>query len=146
MASNVVKAQSALREYALGFPQAVEEFPWGDRVVTVNKKIFVFLGQAKSDGGELSLSVKLPRSRALALELPFTEPTGYGLGKAGWVSAKFSSDSDPPLELLMHWVDESYRAVAPTKLVAVLDGAAPPVAKNEKRKRAAKKPARQKKR
>jgi predicted DNA-binding protein (MmcQ/YjbR family) len=34
-----------LRDVALGLPEAVEEFPWGDRVVKVRKKIFVFLGE-----------------------------------------------------------------------------------------------------
>ena len=51
--------------------------------------------------------------------LPFTEPTGYGLGKSGWVTAKF--DDTPPLPLLKEWLDESYRAQAPKKLQAMLE-------------------------
>ena len=80
-------------------------------------KVFVFLGR---DEGDLGLSVKLPQSGMLALSLPFASPTGYGLGKAGWVSARFGARERIPLDLLRAWIDESYRAVAPKRLVAVL--------------------------
>ena len=76
-----------------------------------------------SDEGDLGLSVKLPQSGMLALSLPFASPTGYGLGKAGWVSASFGARERIPLDLLRAWIDESYRAVAPKKLVKQLDGA-----------------------
>lgn len=108
-----------LRESALSYPGAVEDFPWGERVVKVKGKVFVFLGR---DEGELSLSVKLPQSGMLALGLPFASPTGYGLGKAGWVSARFGAREKAPVDLLRAWIDESYRAVAPKKLVAALPG------------------------
>jgi len=112
------QAKAALREFALGFPGAREEFPWGERVIKVGKKVFVFLGMA--DGDELGLSVKLPESGPMALLLPFAEPTGYGLGKSGWVSAHFVASDDPPLGMLREWIDESYRAVAPRTMTAKL--------------------------
>jgi predicted DNA-binding protein (MmcQ/YjbR family) len=113
--SNKLKqAKAALRDFALGYPGAREEFPWGERVVKVGKKVFVFLGMP--DGDEMGLSVKLPQSGPMALLLPFATPTGYGLGKAGWVSARFGPSDDPPLGMLREWIDESYRAVAPAKL------------------------------
>src|SRR5690242_9119860 len=37
-------ARADLRAFALGLPEAYEEFPWGECVVKVNKKVFVFLG------------------------------------------------------------------------------------------------------
>ena len=116
-----VKKKSAVRPYeailrfALTFPEAVEEHPWGETAIKVRGKIFLFLGSSQ---GELALSVKLPQSKEFALEYPFTKPTGYGLGKAGWVSASFGARDKPPLDLLQHWVAESYRAIAPKKLVA----------------------------
>lgn len=133
--SNVLrKAHAALRERALGYPRAREEFPWGERVVKVNKKVFVFLGH--DDGDELSLSVKLPASNEMALLLPFAAPTGYGLGKAGWVTATFGAKDAPPLAMLRAWLDESYRAVAPKKMAAALDApAAPPTAPQRRRKK-----------
>ena len=48
----------------------------------VSGKIFVFLGPA----GSRRLSVKLVESHAHALAIDGAEPTGYGLGKAGWVT------------------------------------------------------------
>ncbi len=114
----------ALRSFALGFPEAREDFPWGERVIKVGKKVFVFMGLG--DGG-LLLSVKLPESHIIALMLPFAEPTGYGLGKSGWVTARFDSQERPPEQMLCEWIEESYRAVAPKKLVAVLGEGGRPV-------------------
>src|SRR5712691_944218 len=108
-----------MRAAALAYPGAVEEFPWGERVVKVKKKVFIFLGHDESEGW--GISCKLPRSAGMATSLPFAEPTGYNLGKSGWVTASFDSPKDVPLPLLLEWLDESYRAVAPAKLVAELD-------------------------
>lgn len=107
-----------LRKFALSFPEAVEDFPWGERVAKVKGKVFVFLGCDPAPGAAIGLSVKLPESGAEALELPFAKPTGYGLGKSGWVSASFEPGEKPPVEILKAWIRESYRAVAPKKLAA----------------------------
>jgi len=112
-----------LREFALSLPEAYEEFPWGERVAKVKGKVFVFLGM---NGDELGLSVKLPQSSLLALGLPFATPTGYGLGKAGWVTARFGKRQKAPVDLLRAWIDESYRAVAPKKLVAAMSAPVEP--------------------
>jgi predicted DNA-binding protein (MmcQ/YjbR family) len=116
---SAARPHDALLRFALTFPEAVEDHPWGETVVKVRGKVFLFLGGSQ---GELSLSVKLPQSKEFALEYPFTKPTGYGLGKAGWVSASFEGRQKPPMDLLQHWVRESYRAVALKKLVAALAG------------------------
>ena len=97
------------------YPEVREEFPWGERAFKVAKKVFVFLG---SDGSDVSMSVKLPESNEMALQFPFAEPTHYGLGKSGWVTVKFAPDDEVPMFLLEGWIGESYRAVAPKKLVA----------------------------
>jgi predicted DNA-binding protein (MmcQ/YjbR family) len=111
--------ESELRDYAMTYPEATEDHPWGHSAMKVKGKVFVFLGGEKS-ATELSLSLKLPSSRDMALDLPFAEPTGYGLGKSGWVSARFSKVSEVPMDMLKAWIDESYRAVAPKKLVKML--------------------------
>jgi predicted DNA-binding protein (MmcQ/YjbR family) len=116
-------AEAALRGHALAKPEATEHFPWGERAIKVKGKVFLFLS-AQVD--QLSLSTKLPASSAMALLLPFAEPTGYGLGKAGWVTARFEPDESPPLEVLCAWIDESYQAVAPAKLAALARADAPP--------------------
>ena len=107
-------AEKQLRDFALKYPDAIEEFPWGERVIKVNKKVFVFISRYQ---GSLRISTTLPDSGVAALTLPFTEPTGYGLGKSGWVTAHFDDDGKAPVELLCSWIDESYRAVAPRRLV-----------------------------
>jgi predicted DNA-binding protein (MmcQ/YjbR family) len=111
-------AEAALRKHALSYPEAHEDFPWGERVVKVKGKVFVFLGKHEE---RLGLSVKLPSSASFALGLPFASPTAYGLGKSGWVTARFALREKPPVDLLKQWIDESYRAVAPKRLVASLD-------------------------
>ncbi|MDQ2869472.1 MAG: MmcQ/YjbR family DNA-binding protein [Acidobacteriota bacterium] len=131
-------AASLLRAFALKLPGAHEDFPWGERVAKVGGKVFVFLGKT-AEKGALSLAVKLPASSGDALDLPFTEPTGYGLGKSGWVTATFAPGEEPPVEILTSWIEESYRAVAPKKLVAELDGRQSPAQKPRGRLSAAKK-------
>lgn len=118
MAKHAVGAAAEqIRALALGYPEAVEEFPWGHSAIKVRGKAFLFMG---SEGGRLGLSCKLPASHGAALLLPFASPTGYGLGKSGWVSAEFAPGVEPPLDLLAEWIDESYRAVAPKKLAALV--------------------------
>ena len=115
-------AERALRRYALTFPDAVEDFPWGERVIKVRGKIFVFLGMVE---GTLRVGVKLPTSFEMALTLPYVEPSGYGLGRAGWVTALPAARQTPDVTLFKGWIAQSYRAVAPKKLVAALDGRQP---------------------
>ena len=117
--SGLRELSRALRAFALALPGATEDFPWGERVAKVNGKVFVFLGLDPVAGGEMGFSVKLPESSEEVLGLPFTAPTGYGLGKSGWVTVPLA---DLPLEVLRDWVEESYRIVAPKRLVATLDG------------------------
>jgi predicted DNA-binding protein (MmcQ/YjbR family) len=111
------KAAAQLKSFALDLPGAWEDHPWGDTVVKVGKKVFVFLGA----DDRVSLSTKLPESCDAAMTMPFTSPTGYGLGRGGWVTSAFEPGDDPPVDILCDWIEESYRAVAPKKLVAALD-------------------------
>ena len=110
-------AENRLREIAIAFPEVHEDFPWEHRAMKVRKKIFAFIAL---DPEGLSLTVKLPASGVMALALPFTSPTGYGLGKSGWVTCRFAPGDEIPFELLEEWLEESYRAIAPKKLSAKL--------------------------
>jgi predicted DNA-binding protein (MmcQ/YjbR family) len=112
--------EKALRKHALSFPEAYEEFPWGERAFKVRKKVFVFLG---ADRQALSMSVKLPESSEMALEFPFAQPTGYGLGRSGWVTVRFAEGDEAPMFLLEGWIAESYRTVAPKALGQASPGA-----------------------
>jgi predicted DNA-binding protein (MmcQ/YjbR family) len=111
--------EKALRAYALHYPEAYEDFPWDERVIKVRGKIFAFLGMVDN---KFRLGVKLTHSNEAALGLPSVQPSGYGLGRAGWVTVWVVKTGQPPVELLKTWIDESYRTVAPRKLVAQLKG------------------------
>jgi predicted DNA-binding protein (MmcQ/YjbR family) len=110
-----------VRRHALSYPGAWEDHPWGETVVKVGKKIFVFLGHGEDEA--FGVTTKLPHSGDAALSMPFCEPTGYGLGQRGWVSARFKKGEKPSADLLVSWIDESYRAIAPKKLIKQLDAA-----------------------
>ena len=97
LAPGVKKASDKLRKTALKMPEAVEEFPWGHSAFKVKGKSFAFLF---AEGEKLSMTAKLPTSGEDVLMLPFTEPTGYGLGKSGWgdgqVRGRGDSDGASP--------------------------------------------------
>jgi predicted DNA-binding protein (MmcQ/YjbR family) len=108
-----------LREWGLTLPGAHRKSPWPDHDdLAVKDKTFAYLPKK---GSPFSLSCKLPYTGYEALQLPFAEPTGYGLGKSGWVSFSPAEDQIPPMEQLKAWVEESYRAQAPRRLVKELD-------------------------
>jgi len=111
------KLRADLMGYALARPEAYLDHPWGEDVVKVRKKVFAFFGMPNSD--EPGFGVKLPQSNSLALSQPGVTPTGYGLGASGWVSVRLSSEM--PVEMLRDWIDESYRTVAPKKLLASVE-------------------------
>ena len=112
-------AREKIFEFALSLPEAYEDQPWGEDVVKVRGKIFVFLGPARSR----RMTVKLVESHAHALAIDGAEPTGYGLGRAGWVTVPMRTPG-VSLDVLRDWVEESYRIVAPKRLVAELDARA----------------------
>lgn len=107
-----------VRAFAAGMPGAWEDHPWGESVFKVGKKVFVFFGILDTDDG-LRLTVKLRDSHEEAMAMPWVVPAGYGLDRGGWVTAV--APADTPIEMITGWIDESYRLVAPKKLVASLD-------------------------
>jgi predicted DNA-binding protein (MmcQ/YjbR family) len=113
--SGVKRIFAALRQFALGLPETREDLPWGESAIKVKGKTFLFM---RCDAAGLGLSVKLPQSGPFALDRSFAEPTGYGLGASGWVTASFAPKAKPPVDLLKGWIEESYRAVAPRKVLA----------------------------
>jgi predicted DNA-binding protein (MmcQ/YjbR family) len=111
----------ALRQRGLTLPGAHEDHPWGETVLKVKGKVFLFFGRAEE--GVLRIAVKLPHTGERWLDQPFAEPTGYGLGKSGWVTFTFEAGDLLPNEELFALLLESYRAVAPKTLLRELDGA-----------------------
>jgi len=115
-----VQQDLLLRNIALAYPEAGETLVGEERLIKVHKRVFVVL---RMDGDALCLSVKLPVSRAQALALPFVRPIQYRLGKSDWLTARVNLADELPIELFWEWIDESYRAVAPARLLGDL---APP--------------------
>jgi predicted DNA-binding protein (MmcQ/YjbR family) len=114
-------AEARLIAFAARFPEAWEDHPWDHTVYKVGKKIFVFFGGAAAPDDVLSITVKLPISYEMALTLPYMKPSGHGLWKAGWAQLTQASGDDFDFETIQGWIAQSYRAVAPKKLVRQLD-------------------------
>jgi predicted DNA-binding protein (MmcQ/YjbR family) len=123
MSETLRQIHEKLLEFALRLPGAYEDHPWEEVVAKVNKKIFVFFGLAAEIDNRLLVGVKLPQTGVYAVQMPFAKPMGYNLGKSGWVMVQYPPDADPPVDLLLEWIEESYRAIAPKRLVAELDAA-----------------------
>jgi predicted DNA-binding protein (MmcQ/YjbR family) len=107
-------AEKKLRDHALARPEATEDFPWGSRAFKVAGKAFVFMSTTDD---RLSIGTKLPQSGKGALKAAYASPTHYGLGRHGWVTCEFRKGEKVPVALLLGYIDESYRAVAPKRLL-----------------------------
>ena len=86
-----------LRAFGLAYPGAHPKSPWpGHNDLAVNDKTFAYLS---AEGDPFSVSVKLPYTGYEALKLPFAKPTGYGLGKSGWVTVEPAAEQMPSFDL-----------------------------------------------
>ena len=98
----------------------------GEPTFRVRNKNFVFTN-AEATG----MSVKLPKEEAAAVAAtdPGAEPTGYGLGRHGWVSVELAPDADDARwQQVTEWVRTSYTMVAPKRLAKIVleaDGVEP---------------------
>ena len=88
---------------------------WGDEpTFRVRGKNFVFANQEAT-----ALSVKLPKEEAVAVveSDPLAEPTGYGLGRHGWISFALPEDAtEERWAEVTEWIETSYTLVAPKTL------------------------------
>jgi predicted DNA-binding protein (MmcQ/YjbR family) len=104
--------------FALSFPGTWEDHPWNETVAKVGKgKVFVFFGGPE---GIPCVTVKLDESHGHALALDGAHPSGYGLGRSGWVTIPIAATG---FDVLRDFIEESYRIVAPKRLVAELGAA-----------------------
>lgn len=118
MTKPVANAEAAevLRAFGLTYPGAHLKSPWpGHLDLAVKDKTFAYLSV---EGEPFSIGCKLPYTHEAALEESWCEPTPYGLGKSGWVTAKPPGEID--VERFKSWIDESYRAQAPKTLLKAL--------------------------
>ena len=118
-----MKIKQTLQKLALRYPEAQEGIACAgtaleSKTIKVGNKAFLFLG-------EKDVRLKLGESLAEAAKLAAKVPGRYEVGVHGWVKLTFSNDETPPLDLLKRWIDESYRLLAPKKLLALLPERSP---------------------
>ena len=94
--SNLSADQRDLRDFALSLPGAHEDFPWGDRVAKVGKKVFAFLGNDDKSAG-VSLAVLSYRT-AVWMLWPYRSLSQRDMASA--VMAGFPLASPP---MSRHW-------------------------------------------
>ena len=104
----------AIRAFALRFPAAREDHPFGPDAhvfkVGDGSTMFAILG----DGPPVTVTLKLTREeREVALELPFVTEARY-VGRYGWVTA--SIEDEPAFDAVCEWIRESYWLKAPKDL------------------------------
>jgi predicted DNA-binding protein (MmcQ/YjbR family) len=90
----------------------------GEPTFRVRGKNFVFTNPEAT-----GLSVKLPKEEAAAVVAtdPLAQPTGYGLGRHGWVSVEVGDDPDEARwQQVEEWVRTSYTLVAPKRLARIV--------------------------
>ena len=87
----------------------------GEPTFRVNGKNFVF---ADPEG---TAQVKLPEEEARAVVATDARaPTGYGLGRHGWVSVELPAEPRGRWREVEEWVRTSYTLVAPKRLARVV--------------------------
>ena len=110
-----------LEAIALVLPEAtrVDIEAWdGEPTFRVRNKNFVF-----TDPEVTAVSVKLPVEEAEAVVAtdPLARPTGYGMGRAGWVSVDIGEGADEDRwQQVTEWVRTSYTLVAPKTLARIV--------------------------
>jgi predicted DNA-binding protein (MmcQ/YjbR family) len=106
-----------LQEIAARLPETerVDIEAWdGEPTFRVNGKTFIFSAPDAS-----GISVKLPKEEAAAVVATDAdaEPTGYGLGRHGWISVSIPArTSATRWREIEEWIRTSYTLIAPKKL------------------------------
>lgn len=100
----------ALRAAAIALPEVSEGDSCVNRAFKVRKKNFFFLGE-KPD--HLYLMFKLKETGA---EVAQMDDPRVSVGSIGWATVKCAYDDVPDEALLVGWLRESYRSIAPKSL------------------------------
>ena len=92
----------------------------GEPTFRVGGKNFVF---ASADGTRISLKLSKDEAAAVVATDPQAAPTGYGLGRHGWVSVTLERrPSKARWQEVEEWIRTSYSLIAPRRLARqVLD-------------------------
>ena len=109
-----------LRQVCLAFPDATEQETWGEPTFRVRNKIFAI---ARPGDGQVSVWCKAPPGAQEALV--GADPARFFappyLGPKGWIGIHLDGETD--WAEIRELIEESYRLIAPKRLVALLDAA-----------------------
>ena len=111
------KGAEAWRAAALSYPETVEVDSCNKKAFKARDKSFLFLGVRDTD---YNIMVRLGDSRGEAEKMAAKDPDNISVGPH-WITATFASTQALPAGLIRRWIDESWRLLAPKKLVASLD-------------------------
>ncbi len=128
-------AYARFKQICLALPETKVTMTWGAPHIRVGEKIFTGWGLAE-DEKSWSFSAKIDKDKQAAMvasDKRFT--VAAYVGKHGWVSVEIRKGKENWGEIAA-LVEESYRNIAPKKLVAQLG--APPAKKKAAKKKAAK--------
>ena len=109
-----------LRTMCLSYTRASEKATWGHPTFRVGDKIFVGVDIGDPDGSVTSITLKSTddEQRALLAEgVPYFFPAYVGV--KGWIGVQLIDPVD--WNVVSEFIEDSYRLVAPQKLVAKLD-------------------------
>lgn len=121
-------AEAKLTAYALALPESDIVRGWGPtRYLRVRGKGFAIFGDKGEPADALTIIVKLPLSAEMVQDLHFVRESKGWFKQHNWVIAHFGPDDDITAELdtLKAWLLQSWRAMAPRKLVKAMDANLP---------------------
>jgi len=109
-----------LRTICLRYPEAVEAVAFGKPTFQVRRKNFCML--FTGERGIAAFVKAAPGMQEAAID---RDPARYFrppyLGGKGWIGCWLEPEADPDWDELADLIDESYRLIAPKRLVAALD-------------------------
>lgn len=111
-------ASERLRTQALELPEVEEGSSCVNRAFKAAGKNFAFVGERR---GDCTLRLKLSDALPEVERLAETQPERFQVGTGGWTLVVFPPDDPPGPDQTERWITESYRLLAPKRLVAELD-------------------------
>ncbi len=111
---------AAIRAICLAYPEAEEQTTWGHPTFRVRNKIFASAGLSEDDDTLVTMAMKVAAGEQrslLATGHPFFMPR-Y-VGSKGWIGVVVDSSTD--WDEIAELVDDSYREIAPKRLIAELE-------------------------
>jgi hypothetical protein len=112
---------TTLRDLCLTYPQTSEEIKWENPVFLVHGRIFVLVSHVEPD----RVGLWLKAGKGVQEAFVGADPDRYFrppyLGPKGWLGAWISPECQPIWPVIEDLIDESFRLVAPKRVIALLD-------------------------